>query len=126
VLREVKPGQPGFSVLAGFEDLILPSILAGDGSICGLANVAPELFVGLVRRARNGELEEAAERHRRVLSLLALGGLGDTPLGAIKLTMNVLGVPISPTVRGPALALGAGAREDVEAILDGVGVKNHR
>jgi 2-dehydro-3-deoxy-D-pentonate aldolase len=127
VLREVKPGQPGFSVLAGFEDLILPSILAGgDGSICGLANVAPELFVGLVRRARNGELEEAAERHRRVLSLLALGGLGDTPLGAIKLAMNVLGVPISPTVRGPALALGAGGREDVEAILDGAGVGPRR
>ena len=127
MLREVKPGQPGFSVLAGFENLILPSILAGgDGSICGLANVAPELFVGLVRRARNGELEEAAERHRRVLSLLALGGLGDTPLGAIKLAMNVLGVPISPTVRGPAVTLGDGAREKVEAILDGSGVKVER
>jgi len=76
VLREVKPERPEFSVLAGFEDLILPSVLAGgDGSICGLANVAPELFVGLVRCAQNGELDEAAERHRRVLSLLALGGL---------------------------------------------------
>src|SRR5215213_6004460 len=33
VLREVKPGRPDFSVLAGFEDLILPSVLAGgDGS----------------------------------------------------------------------------------------------
>jgi hypothetical protein len=113
-------GRPDFSVLAGFEDLILPSVLAGgDGSICGLANVAPELFVGLVRCAQNGELDEAAERHRRVLSLLALGGLGDTPLGAIKLAMNVLGVPISPTVRGPALNLGEGAREEVEAILKG-------
>ena len=39
--------------------------------------------------------------HRRVLSLLALGGLGDTPLGAIKLAMNVLGVPISPPYAGP-------------------------
>ena len=123
VLREVKPGQPEFSVLAGFEDLILPSILAGgDGSICGLANVAPELFVNLVRCARNGELGEAAELHRRVLSLLALGGLGDTPLGAIKLAMNTLGVPISPTVRGPAVALGDGAREEVGAILTGSGL----
>src|SRR5688572_22701832 len=66
VLREVKPGRPDFSVLAGFEDLILPSVLAGgDGSICGLANVAPELFVGMVRCAQNGELEEAVQMHRR-------------------------------------------------------------
>src|SRR5215218_8540540 len=123
VLREVKPGRPDFSVLAGFEDLILPSVLAGgDGSICGLANVAPELFVGMVRCAQNGELEEAAQMHRRVLSLLALGGLGDTPLGAIKLAMNVLGVPISPTVRGPATTLREGKREEAEAILEGVGL----
>jgi 4-hydroxy-tetrahydrodipicolinate synthase len=123
VLREVKPDRPDFSVLAGFEDLILPSVLAGgDGSICGLANVAPGLFVEMVRRARNGELEEAAEMHRRVLSLLALGGLGDTPLGAVKLAMNVLGVPISPTVRGPATTLDENAREKVEAILEDSGV----
>lgn len=123
VLRAVKPERPDFSVLSGFEDLILPSMLAGgDGSICGLANVAPELFVGLVRCAQNGDLDGAAERHRRVLSLLDLGGLGDTPLGAIKLAMNVLGVAISPTVRGPAQTLHEEAREQVEVVLDGAGV----
>ena len=124
VLREVKPARPEFSVLAGFEDLILPSVLAGgDGSICGLANVAPALFVDLVRCAQNGELDEATDLHRRVLSLLALGGLADTPLGAIKLAMNLLGVPISPTVRGPALTLDEGMRGEVEAILEGSGLR---
>jgi 2-dehydro-3-deoxy-D-pentonate aldolase len=118
VLREVKPMRPDFSVLSGFEDLILPSMLAGgDGSICGLANVAPELFVGMVRAAHNGDLGEAAELHRRVLSLMALGSLSDTPLGAIKLAMNVLGLPISPTVRGPALPASEEAHGKVEAVL---------
>ena len=118
VLGEVKPAKPDFSVLAGFEDLILPSMLAGgDGSICGLANVAPELFVGMVRAARDGDLGEAAGMHRRVLSLMALGSLGDTPLGAIKLAMNVLGLPITPHVRGPALPAPEGARRKVEAVL---------
>jgi len=118
VLREVKPVRPDFSVLSGFEDLILPSMLAGgDGSICGLANVAPELFVGMVRAAHNGDLGEAAELHRRVLSLMALGSLSDTPLGAIKLAMNVLGVPISPNVRGPALPASEEVRGKVETVL---------
>src|ERR687896_1077041 len=71
VLREVKPSRPDFSVLQGWEDLILPSLLAGaDGSICAFANVAPELFVNLVRSARDGDLERAVELHRRVLTLV--------------------------------------------------------
>src|SRR5918912_3011329 len=69
VLREVKRVRPDFPVLAGWEDLILPSLLAGaDGSICAFANVAPELFVDLVRAAHKGDLDRAAQLHRRVLA----------------------------------------------------------
>ena len=123
VLHEVKLVRSDFSVLAGFEDLILPSMLAGgDGSICGLANVAPDLFVSLVRAMRNGDLDEAAQLHRQVLSLMTLGSLSDTPLGPIKLAMNVLGVPISPYVRGPALPASEEARGKVEGVLREVGL----
>ncbi len=121
VLREIKPSRPDFSVLQGWEDLILPSLLAGaDGSICAFANVAPELFIGLVRAAQNGDLERAAELHRRVLSLLTLSAYSDPPIGAIKLAMRKLGVPISPTVRGPALP--ATDEQGVEDILRDTGL----
>src|SRR5919202_1761073 len=104
VLREVRPVRDDLSVLIGWEDLILPSLLAGvDGSICAFANVAPELFVDLVRSAQSGDLDHAAELHRRVLSLVTLGAYSDPPISAIKLAMNKRGVPISPAVRGPAL-----------------------
>jgi 4-hydroxy-tetrahydrodipicolinate synthase len=123
VLREVKPARPDFSVLAGWEDLILPSLLAGaDGSICALANVAPKLFVDLVRSARDGDLATAAELHRRVLSLTALGAHSDTPVGPIKLAMKRLGVPISPAVRGPALPAPPTAEESIEAVLEEAGL----
>lgn len=123
VLREVKPVRPDFAVLAGFEDQILPTMLSGgDGSICGLANVAPELFVNLVQAARSGDVETAAELHRRVLSLMEIVNFSDTPLGAIKLTMNTLGIPISPTVRGPALPAPDDAREGIEAALREAGL----
>jgi 4-hydroxy-tetrahydrodipicolinate synthase len=118
VLQEVKATRPDFSVLSGWEDLILPSLLAGaDGSICAFANVAPELFADLVRSAKNGDLDRAAQLHRRVLKLVTLGAHSDPPIGAIKLAMNILGVPISPAVRGPALPASEGAREGVESIL---------
>jgi 4-hydroxy-tetrahydrodipicolinate synthase len=121
VLREVKRVRPDFSVLSGWEDLILPSLIAGaDGSICAFANVAPELFVGLVRAAQNGDLERAAELHRRVLSLLTLGAHSDPPIGAIKVAMRKLGVPISPTVRGPALP--ATNEQGIEDVLRDTGL----
>ena len=118
VLQAVKPVRPDFSVLAGFEPLILPSMLAGaDGSICAFANVAPELFVGLVKAAREGDLQRAAELHRRVLFLLTLGAASDPPISAIKLAMRMLGVPITPAVRGPALPVPDEAHEKVESVL---------
>ncbi len=123
VLQEVKAERPDFTVLSGWEDLILPSLLAGaDGSICAFANVAPQLFVELVRSVREGDLATAAELHRRVLKLVTLGVHSDPAIGAVKLAMNVLGVPISPTVRGPALPADEGAREDVEAVLRDAGL----
>jgi 4-hydroxy-tetrahydrodipicolinate synthase len=121
VLREIKPSRPDFSVLSGWEDLILPSLLAGaDGSICAFANVAPELFVNLVEAAKSGDLTRAAELHRQVLTLVTLGAYSDPAMGAIKLAMRKLGVPISPTVRGPALP--ATDEEGVEAVLEEVGL----
>ena len=121
VLREVKRVRPDFSVLSGWEDLILPSLLAGaDGSICAFANVAPELFVNLVRAAQDGDLARAAELHRRVLSLTTLGAYSDPPIGAIKVAMKQLGVPISPIVRGPALP--ATDEQGIEAVLKDVGL----
>ncbi len=127
VLREAKRVRPDFSVLSGWEDLILPSLLAGaDGSICAFANVAPELFVNLVRSAKDGRLETAAELHRRVLSLLTLGAYSDPPIGAIKLAMKILGVPISPVVRGPALPVPEVAHQQIEDVLRDVGLSTVR
>jgi 4-hydroxy-tetrahydrodipicolinate synthase len=123
VLREVKRVRPDFSVLAGWEDLIFPSLLAGaDGSICAFANVAPELFVELVHSTKIGDLGKAAELHRRVLSLVTLGAYSDPPIGAIKVAMNRLGVPISSAVRGPALPVPEEAHEKVEGVLREAGL----
>jgi dihydrodipicolinate synthase/N-acetylneuraminate lyase len=119
--------RPDFSVLSGWEDLILPSLLAGaDGAICAFANVAPKLFVDLVRSARDGNLERAAELHRRVLTLITLGAYSDPAIGAIKLAMNKLGVPISPVVRGPGLPVPEDAHEKVEGVLREVGLLTAR
>lgn len=123
VIREVKPIRPDFSVLVGFEDQILPAMLAGgDGAISGLSNIAPELFVRLVRAAQNGDLQTAADLHRQILPLMTLYGLSDPGVGAIKVAMSKRGAPISPTVRGPALQASDEVQESIEAVLAESGV----
>lgn len=123
VLWEAKESRPDFTVLVGFEDQILPALLAGaDGAICGLSNIAPELFVGLVRAFEGGDLAKATELHRRILPLMAIYTLSDPGLGAAKLAMKKLGVPLSPTVRGPALPAPPDSEEAIEATLEAAGL----
>ncbi len=123
VVRKAKESSPDFTVLVGFEDQILPALLAGaDGAICGLSNIAPELFVGLVRAFEDGDLAKAAELHRRILPLMAIYTLSDPGLGAAKLAMKKLGVPLSPTVRGPALPAPPDSEETIEATLEAAGL----
>lgn len=123
VLGEVKPARPDFSVVVGFEEQILPNLIAGgDGAISGLANVAPELFVGLVRAFREGDLQKAADLHRRVLNLMRLGKLSDPVMGAIKAAMQRLGVQITPEVRGPALPAAPEVYGQIDAILESAGL----
>lgn len=123
VLREVKPARPDFSVLVGSENDILPSMLAGgDGAVCGLANVTPELFVRLVRAVQNNDLSRAAELHRRILILMELYDLSDPGLAALKEAMKMLGVPIHPAVRGPALPVPPGSRSTIARVLERAGL----
>jgi dihydrodipicolinate synthase/N-acetylneuraminate lyase len=123
VLNEVKTVRSDFAVLVGFENQILSGLMAGaDGSICGLSNIAPALFVGLVRAFEAGDLAEVARLHRRVLHLMAMYVLSDPGLGATKLTMQKLGVPISPTVRGPALPVPSESEEAIDAALKAAGL----
>ncbi len=122
-LHEVKPVRSDFAVLVGLEDQVLPAMLGGgDGAITGLSNVAPELFVNLVKSATEGDLQTAAELHRRVLSLMALGEHSDPIVGAVKLAMKKRGVPISPTVRGPTLPAPPEAEERIDAVLHAAGL----
>jgi dihydrodipicolinate synthase/N-acetylneuraminate lyase len=54
VLREAKESRPDFTVLVGFEDQLVPALLAvAEGAIRDLSNIAPKL-------------------HRRILSLMAI------------------------------------------------------
>lgn len=67
-----------FSVLTGIDSLLVSYLLAGArGTICGSANVVPDLVRAVYDAVREGKLEEALRQERRLRAVndaLAAGG----------------------------------------------------
>jgi len=111
VLALVRPKRPDFSVLCGFEHHLLNTlIMGGDGSIPGMANVAPETSVAVYEAWRRGDLAQAADLVRQRL---------DFP------SLYELGAPFfveHPTVRLPAVPLSEDARARLHVLLGRLGM----
>ena len=68
LINRIKRNRPGFSILVGNEEIMLPSLRAGaDGAVCGGANMFPRLYVALYHQFVAGDHAEA----QRLQSLIA-------------------------------------------------------
>ncbi|HXF56896.1 MAG TPA: dihydrodipicolinate synthase family protein [Actinomycetota bacterium] len=107
-------------VYVGNNALIFPALVVGArGAVSSLANVVPELVVGVVEAFWEGRLEEARERQFTLARLKeAMAGLPS--VGAVKYLVERRGLPAGAT-RAPLPALGpkqAAALEERLAALD--------
>jgi len=94
LIREVKAVRKDFSVLTGLDYMELATLeLGGDGVVGALANVAPEVLVGLYRAWDTGNLAEALRYHRVLLEL--------SRLYRYKGALEGLGTPVKRYVRAP-------------------------
>ena len=106
-------------MLVGFEDQILPALLAGaDDAIRGLSNIAPKLFNGLVRRPSTA----ATSRKRRSCigassPLVAVYTLSAPGFDSAKLAIKKLGFPPSPILPAPP-----DSAEAIETTLEKAGL----
>ncbi|MBB6056514.1 dihydrodipicolinate synthase family protein [Tolumonas osonensis] len=96
MINIVKEVRPDFSVLCGYDDHLLSTLLlGGDGSITASINFAPELSVGIYQAFQQGDLKTAAEMHKKLIQMPSVYGL-DTPfIALIKEAMKLKGLPIN-------------------------------
>ena len=82
----------GFRVMQGSERAMGDSLRSGaDGLVPGLANVAPEVFVGLVRAIREGDQEAAARAEQTIRELLPIYSIAPS-FAAMKAAASVFRV----------------------------------
>lgn len=82
----------GLRVTQGSEQAMGDSLRAGaDGLVPGLANVAPQVFVGLVRAVREGDAAAAGRLEGTIQELLAIYSIAPT-FAAMKAAVSVFDV----------------------------------
>jgi dihydrodipicolinate synthase/N-acetylneuraminate lyase len=83
VLNEIKPQRPDFSVLIGWEELLVPALMMGcDGGTISTAGVAPEAIMKIYQAALAGDWAQAKRMQFKLLELFtAMLSAGNFPEG---------------------------------------------
>lgn len=121
VIAAVKEVRPDFSVLSGFDEYYLVNrVSGGDGVLCGLTNVVPELFVAYHNAYEAKDFattEKCAAIISKLMSLYEVTGLF---IVAIKAAVKAQGLDISTYTREPGMPITAEEYQQVQHILQQV------
>lgn len=128
----VMAGEPesGVAYFSGSDGLLDAALQIGaNGSVAGLANVAPELFVEAVSAHLSGEVAALAEAQRRIVVLTRLyttsdsgAGLNSTQLGSIKTALKLQGVIATDQLSVPMQRSSTEKTAAVREVLAAAGV----
>lgn len=118
VIAAVRAVNPEFSVLSGFDEYYLPNRVAGgNGVLCGLTNVEPELFVKMHAAYQAGDVATAVSCAERISQLMAVYDVCDLFVSAIKAAVMIKGLPISTKICEPAVQATSEQIERIRALL---------
>jgi dihydrodipicolinate synthase/N-acetylneuraminate lyase len=123
LIAAIKPARPEFSILSGYDEYLIPNLMAGgDGILTGMTNVAPQVFVALRRAYRASDSAGVIRLQAVVNKLMALYAVTDPFIAAIKAAVDLVAGGISPTMLPPALEANAEERAKIAAILTDAGL----
>ena len=114
----MKPVRPDFSVLSGFDEYyIVNRISGGDGVLCGLTNVVPELFVKMHASYESGDYAGALRCAEKIAGLMRIYTVTPLFITGMKAAVRAAGLPISTCTRAPGTPLTETEDQEVRAIL---------
>lgn len=116
--QAVKPVRADFDILSGFDEYyVVNRISGGQGVLCGLTNVVPELFVKMHNAYEAQDFATADACARKVASLMRVYEVTGLFIVAMKAAVKAQGLPISTYTRAPGVPITAEQEARVQAIL---------
>ncbi len=123
LIGRVKSVRPDFSVLTGMDDHLLNTLaMGGDGGIMALANVAPQLHLGVYRSWIGNSMTEALKYFRKLVKLTRIYDFASSFPTAIKTALSLLGAPVKEVCRPPLMTEPVEVRVKIREVLEEVGI----
>lgn len=109
LIQAVKAVRPDFTVLSGFDEYYLVNrVSGGDGVLCGLTNVVPELFVRYHKAYEEGDFRVTQDCAQKISRLMELYSMTPLFVVAVKAAVKaVSGRKMSTFTSLPGLPLQA-------------------
>ena len=118
IIYTVKAERPDFTVLSGFDEYLIPNLMAGgDGVLCGLTNVVPELFVGLLKAYHAQNFTKVVKASAKISILMNLYDITNPFIAGLKGAVALRGVSISTAVKEPCIAVTQQQMNSIRTIL---------
>lgn len=118
VIAAVKAVRPDFSVLSGFDEYYLVNrVSGGDGVLCGLTNVVPELFVKYHQAFEAKDFATTTCCAEKISKLMRLYDVTGLFVVAIKAAVKAQGLDISTYTKAPGLAITDEEYAEIKRIL---------
>lgn len=118
LIQVVKSEIENFSVLSGYDEYFVPNLMAGgDGVLCGLTNVVPELFSELYKAYQAGDFSTVVSSQKQISALMRVYDASQPFVAAMKAAVMLSGRKMVPMVKAPGTMLDAPGIEKVQRIL---------
>ena len=118
ICQTVNPVRQDFSVLSGFDEYyVVNRISGGDGVLCGLTNVVPELFVKMHTSYERGDFAAAVCCAEKIAGLMRIYAVTPLFITGMKAAVRAMGLPISTDTRAPGTTLTEAEDREICAIL---------
>ncbi|MGF6952244.1 4-hydroxy-tetrahydrodipicolinate synthase [Neobacillus sp. B4I6] len=118
LIQGVKSAVKDFSVFSGFDEYLVPNLMAGgDGVLCGLTNVVPELFCKLFKAYQGGDFSTVVTSQQKISELMSIYDASQPFVAAMKTAVMLTGRTMIPMVKAPGTMLDEQGKEKVRSIL---------
>jgi len=119
LIEETKKVRDDFAVLSGYDEYLVPNLLAGGaGVISGLNNIVPELFAAAMQAWREQDLATLTRIQQRIGKMMAIYAIGEDFVTTIKTAVSRRFDSMSSQSRNPGGALSAEQCETLDRLFD--------